>query len=76
MRSQKQIVIISALRGFGNIFVDLPAGTDEVVALPKLVNPITKGNVDQMVLNTAPTDHALCTLSTPGFLAELIDRVL
>merc|ERR1712071_51831 len=31
---------------------------------------------DRIVLDTAPTGHTLRMLSTPGFIAELIDRVL
>lgn len=68
--------LTSALRDFGNIFDTLPAGTDEVVALAKVVNLVKKGGFDRIVLDTAPTGHTLRMLSTPGFLAELIDRVL
>lgn len=68
--------ITSALRDFGDIFDTLPAGTDEVVALAKVVNLVKKGGFDRIVLDTAPTGHTLRMLSTPGFLAELIDRVL
>jgi arsenite-transporting ATPase len=68
--------ITSALRDFGDIFDTLPAGTDEVVALAKVVHLVKKGNFDRIVLDTAPTGHTLRMLSTPGFLAELIDRVL
>lgn len=68
--------ITSALHDFGDIFDTLPAGTDEVVALAKVVNLVKKGGFDRIVLDTAPTGHTLRMLSTPGFLAELIDRVL
>lgn len=68
--------ITSALRDFGDVFDTLPAGTDEVVALAKVINLVKKGGFDRIVLDTAPTGHTLRMLSTPGFLAELIDRVL
>jgi arsenite-transporting ATPase len=58
------------------VFDTLPAGTDEVVALAQVIKLIKKGNFDRIVLDTAPTGHTLRMLSTPGFLAELIDRLL
>ena len=66
----------STLSGLGEIFDTLPPGTDEVVALAKVVNLLKQGEYDRIVLDTAPTGHTLRMLSTPGFLAELIDRVL
>lgn len=66
----------NTLRELGEVFDTLPAGTDEVVALAKVVSLVKKGGFDRIVLDTAPTGHTLRMLSTPGFLAELIDRVL
>jgi len=66
----------STLSGLGEIFDTLPPGTDEVVALAKVVGLLKNGKYDRIVLDTAPTGHTLRMLSTPGFLAELIDRVL
>ena len=66
----------NTLRELGEVFDTLPAGTDEVVALAKVVNLVKKGGYDRIVLDTAPTGHTLRMLSTPGFIAELIDRVL
>eukprot|EP00547_Thalassionema_nitzschioides_P004592 CAMPEP_0194208800 /NCGR_PEP_ID=MMETSP0156-20130528/7144_1 /TAXON_ID=33649 /ORGANISM="Thalassionema nitzschioides, Strain L26-B" /LENGTH=763 /DNA_ID=CAMNT_0038935837 /DNA_START=73 /DNA_END=2364 /DNA_ORIENTATION=- len=66
----------NVLREFGDVFDTLPAGTDEVVALAKVINLVKKGDFDRIVLDTAPTGHTLRMLSTPGFIAELIDRVL
>lgn len=42
----------------------------------KVVNLIKKGNYDCIVMDTAPTGHTLRMLSTPGFIADLIDRLL
>jgi len=66
----------STLRDLGAVFDTLPAGTDEVVALAKVVGLINEGSFDRIVLDTAPTGHTLRMLSTPGFIAELIDKVL
>ena len=66
----------NTLRELEQVFDTLPAGTDEVVALAQVVNLVKKGGFDRIVLDTAPTGHTLRMLSTPGFLAELIDRLL
>jgi len=66
----------NTLRELGEVFDTLPAGTDEVVALAKVVNLVKKGGFDRIVLDTAPTGHTLRMLSTPGFISELIDKVL
>ena len=66
----------TTLRELGEVFDTLPAGTDEVVALAKVVNLMKKGGFDRIVLDTAPTGHTLRMLSTPGFISELIDKVL
>lgn len=68
--------LANTLADLGEIFDTLPAGTDEVVALAKVVGLIKKGNFDRIVLDTAPTGHTLRMLSTPSFLADLIERVL
>ncbi|KAL3806569.1 hypothetical protein ACHAXA_008698 [Cyclostephanos tholiformis] len=66
----------SALGSLGEIIDTLPAGTDEVVALAKVIQLIRRGNFDRVVLDTAPTGHTLRMLTTPSFLADLIERVL
>jgi len=68
--------LANTLADLGEIFDTLPAGTDEVVALAKVVGLIKKGNFDRIVLDTAPTGHTLRMLSTPSFIADLIERVL
>ncbi len=64
------------LRELGDVFDTLPAGTDEVVALAKVIGLIKNGDFDRIVLDTAPTGHTLRMLSTPGFISELIEKVL
>ncbi|CAB9528558.1 ATPase GET3 [Seminavis robusta] len=68
--------IRNTLKELEEVFDTLPAGTDEVVALAKVINLVKKGGFDRIVIDTAPTGHTLRMLSTPGFLAELIDRLL
>eukprot|EP00580_Thalassiosira_gravida_P001532 CAMPEP_0201605234 /NCGR_PEP_ID=MMETSP0492-20130828/5120_1 /ASSEMBLY_ACC=CAM_ASM_000837 /TAXON_ID=420259 /ORGANISM="Thalassiosira gravida, Strain GMp14c1" /LENGTH=805 /DNA_ID=CAMNT_0048069445 /DNA_START=190 /DNA_END=2607 /DNA_ORIENTATION=+ len=68
--------ISSTLNTLGDIIDTLPAGTDEVVALAKVIQLIRRGNFDRVVLDTAPTGHTLRMLTTPSFLADLIEKVL
>jgi arsenite-transporting ATPase len=64
----------STLQDLQQVFDTLPAGTDEVVALAKIVNLMK--DYDRIVIDTAPTGHTLRMLSTPGFLADLIEKLL
>jgi arsenite/tail-anchored protein-transporting ATPase len=64
------------LRDLQEVFDTLPAGTDEVVALAKIVKLVKAGGFDRIVLDTAPTGHTLRMLSTPSFLADFIERIL
>jgi len=66
----------STLSSLGEIIDTLPAGTDEVVALAKVIQLIRRGKFDRVVLDTAPTGHTLRMLTTPSFLADLIEKVL
>ena len=43
------------LRELEEVFDTLPAGTDEVVALSKIINLVKQGGFDRIVLDTAPT---------------------
>ena len=66
----------STLNSLGEIIDTLPAGTDEVVALAKVIQLIRRGRYDRVVLDTAPTGHTLRMLTTPSFLADLIEKIL
>jgi arsenite/tail-anchored protein-transporting ATPase len=68
--------LTDTLRDLQEVFDTLPAGTDEVVALARIVKLVKEGQYDRIVLDTAPTGHTLRMLSTPGFLADLIERLL
>ena len=68
---------MKAIKDLSQIFDTLPAGADEVIALAQIVSLLKKEKqFNRIVLDTAPTGHTLRMLSTPTFLAELIDRVL
>lgn len=63
---------------------DPPPGTDEVVALTRVVSMLEEGYVipsgarvrfDRVVLDTAPTGHTLRMLSLPVFLQELLKKL-
>jgi len=66
----------STLSSLGEIIDTLPAGTDEVVALAKVIQLIRRNKFDRVILDTAPTGHTLRMLTTPSFLADLIEKVL
>lgn len=61
-----------------------PPGTDEVVALTKIVNYLKNGYVlpngrlvkfDRVVIDTAPTGHTLRMLKLPSFLLQLTEKL-
>lgn len=63
---------------------DPPPGTDEVVALTKVISYLTKGytlpngrtvKFDRVVLDTAPTGHTLRMLNLPPFLIQLVEKL-
>lgn len=66
----------NTLQDLESIFDTLPPGTDEIVALAKVVKLVKEGNYDRIVLDTAPTGHTTRLLGLPSFLADLIDRLL
>lgn len=68
--------LMSTLGSVGELLDTLPAGTDEVVALAKVIQLVQRGEFDRVVLDTAPTGHTLRMLTTPSFLADLIERIL
>lgn len=68
--------IRSTLQDLESVFDTLPPGTDEIVALAKVVKLVKEGNFDRIVLDTAPTGHTTRLLGLPSFLADLIDRLL
>ena len=48
----------NTLRELQEVFDTLPAGTDEVVALSKIVKLVKEGGFDRIVLDTAPTGES------------------
>ena len=51
--------LMKTLGELGEVFDTLPAGTDEVVALAKVISLVKKGGFDRIVLDTAPTGKIL-----------------
>ncbi len=68
--------VSQTIKEISELFDTLPAGTDEVVALAKVIKLVQDGNFDRIVLDTAPTGHTLRMLSTPSFIAEFIDTLI
>jgi arsenite-transporting ATPase len=68
--------IRGTLQDLESVFDTLPPGTDEIVALAKVVKLVKGGKYDRIILDTAPTGHTTRLLGLPSFLAELIDRLL
>ena len=63
---------------------DPPPGTDEIVALTRIIGMLENGyatsagtliRFDRVVLDTAPTGHTLRMLTLPVFLKELVRKV-
>ena len=72
------------LKGMMQSVVDPPPGTDEIVALSKVITYLEEGlttpsgeviKFDRIVLDTAPTGHTLRMLTLPDFLREFIRKV-
>jgi len=63
------------MEDFVSLFDTLPPGSDEIVALVEVLEEIKKAKYDQIIIDTAPTGHALRLLSFPDFLERLADRV-
>merc|ERR1719231_1105116 len=72
------------LKGMMQSIVDPPPGTDEIVALSKVITYLEEGlktpsgeiiKFDRIVLDTAPTGHTLRMLTLPDFLREFIRKI-
>ena len=55
------------LRELEEVFDTLPAGTDEVVALSKIINLVKQGGFDRIVLDTAPTGECFFLIENCAF---------
>lgn len=60
---------------FVDLFDTLPPGSDEIVALTEVLEEVKKDKFDKIIIDTAPTGHALRLLSFPEFLERFADRV-
>ncbi len=66
----------SSLGDIVDVLENLPPGSDEVIALSQLVTLLKKGGFDYIIIDTAPTGHALRLLTFPRFIDSLIERVV
>ncbi|CAJ1359123.1 unnamed protein product [Effrenium voratum] len=62
------------MQDFIDLFNTLPPGSDEIVALTEVLEKV-KENFDRIIIDTAPTGHAVRLLSYPDFLERLAERV-
>ena len=72
---------VEAVRALGvDEFVELlanpPSGVDELVALADILKYARDDTYDRVVVDTAPTGHALRLLDLPDFADEFVDRLL
>lgn len=67
---------------FADVLESAPPGTDELVALARVLKLLKEGTpgegrkFDRIVIDTAPTGHTLRLLSFPEFLEGFIERVM
>lgn len=67
---------------FADVFDSAPPGSDELVALARVVKLLESGApgtgrpFDRIVIDTAPTGHTLRLLSFPEFLDDFLGRVI
>lgn len=67
---------------FADVFESAPPGTDELVALARVLKLLKEGTpgegkrFDRIIIDTAPTGHTLRLLSFPEFLEGFLERVI
>lgn len=64
------------MNDFVDLFDTLPPGSDEIVSLAGILNTVKDDKFDKIIIDTAPTGHALRLLSFPDFLGRFVDRVM
>ncbi|KAG5185535.1 anion-transporting ATPase-like domain-containing protein [Tribonema minus] len=69
------------LEDFAGVLDNAPPGTDELVALSKVLKLVRGENAegikfDRVVIDTAPTGHTLRMLSYPEFLDEFFEKII
>eukprot|EP00871_Galdieria_phlegrea_P002524 jgi/Galph1/3272/GphlegSOOS_G1904.1 len=71
-----EVVRNLGLVDFIDILDNPPPGTDELVALTKVIALVENNEYDRVIIDTAPTGHTLRLLSFPEFIDRLLSRVL
>lgn len=67
---------------FADVLESAPPGTDELVALARVLKLLKEGapdtgkRFDRIIIDTAPTGHTLRLLSFPEFLEGFLERVM
>ncbi len=67
---------------FADVLESAPPGTDELVALARVLKLLKEGapdtgkHFDRIIIDTAPTGHTLRLLSFPEFLEGFLERVM
>jgi arsenite-transporting ATPase len=67
---------------FADVLESAPPGTDELVALARVLKLLKEGTpdtgkkFDRIIIDTAPTGHTLRLLSFPEFLEGFLERVM
>jgi arsenite-transporting ATPase len=69
------------LQDFADVLDNAPPGTDELVALSKVLSLVQGKNeegikFDRVIIDTAPTGHTLRMLSYPEFLDNFFDKLI
>ncbi|GJQ13287.1 hypothetical protein GpartN1_g5078.t1 [Galdieria partita] len=71
-----EVVRTLGLGDFMDILDNPPPGTDELVALTKVMELVDLRQFDLVIVDTAPTGHTLRLLAFPEFIERLLGRVL
>ncbi|EME27403.1 arsenite-translocating ATPase, ArsA family [Galdieria sulphuraria] len=71
-----EVVRTLGLGDFMDILDNPPPGTDELVALTKVIELVDLRQFDLVIIDTAPTGHTLRLLAFPEFIERLLGRVL
>jgi len=82
--SQDESAVLKQFSEFADVLDTAPPGTDELVALAKVLDLVKGGDnklsagikFDRIVVDTAPTGHTLRLLSFPDFIGDFFERLI
>jgi arsenite/tail-anchored protein-transporting ATPase len=61
---------------FADLLDNAPPGIDELVALTQVLELVRYGDFERVIVDTAPTGHALRLLSFPDFLDKFLGKLI